>query len=824
MYPAINPEVKCAFRWYKDQRRVARFSPGCMKDGKPEECLDYALWAPNNALLPFQLRVDSGQSEVTSWRIYDLDGVEVANLSADIPLIQVNLFVGRDYLTYKGDVLSAVLGPGKYEARLVVSGVTYYSETFQTFCGSYDDTNILPNGDFTDGHAHFSVDTDWEGYALARFNTLPIIFPSNPDVGDKVISRGDSMLYTWDGSSWVGSTPAEGASFIVGTNIDTIEWWRFLSGTWVAGSAFVTFFEGSGACWTGNGGVPLIYTPGLSETTVVRLSMRAFYGLGIVGSLVVAVDGDTVATLNNAVNGQTVEVSVTLNPGSTITFTPTANFKGCLSFLHGFAFSADASCFHRLSWSNCGVVGTQFYDDGFENVIYIPQEHIIHSPSPEINIDDEEDQEGAKQETFQRKEVNYTLSFGLIPWYQLDALTEIPLHSEVSFKAAGNSDEDALVKVTVDHTWTDGDSCLADCSMTFQVDEATVVSSCCESFDPPCVVPCVAAVGFSDDPDPQLGDIYLMVGSARYATYEGFENGPVDINGFGAKTLCTSRLAVIGDDYYVFTNGAWELLVQFTFVQNNQDGTYFIAANIQGGYSAQLQYAGSEAGPFTPFDPDITYSGDQWETGVEVPVPHAGLFFKLMAVGVNCEIGASAIYPCLEPDQMPNGVLDSLTGWYFNSTTYWTTVPTTDDLDEIVDPGTGDKAFVTGNGTFYQWNGSSWVAMASNTWPIQITENGACFSSLGGTGDGYMEFQFPNMTAPFVNTEIYQVLMQMDITSGSFCIYLASPICVTADSLDDMGYVEIYLNGPIGISALNARFSNNFAGCLKSITVRKRCD
>lgn len=447
MSPFLNPEIKCAFRWYKSLNRVNRNLSQCRDQGDSSEC-PFALWTPQQQMPPFQLLATTastyGLATPVTWKVYDLAGLELLDLTSKLSLVEVHSFASTEYLIYKGVSLGVDLPSGYFESRITIEqGTTFYSETMVVMC---------------------------------------------PD-----------------------SNPVE--------------------------------------------------------------------------------------------------------------------------------------CFHRLEWSDCGAVGTQYYGSGYVNRLYIPGEWPVFQASPKVIITDEEDRDGAQVETFKRKEVTWRLNLAGaehagIPWWLLDALTEIPLHSNVRFAMAENNSFDPITNVEVDYDWKD--DCLAECSIKFQVFEAAAVASCCESFDPACLEPCEVISGTRGDASPNINQFYVEPDSAFYREYLGFDSGPVTEDGYGPLTECESGL-VLGSGSFpdsIFNGAQWVPVAVVTSAQI-LNGIAVVTGTIYGEYAGQLQYS-TDAGT-TWINIGLPFMGYDWQEGIDMDVPE-GALVRLASVVGACTLGYSSSF------------------------------------------------------------------------------------------------------------------------------------------------------------------------------------
>ncbi|MFZ1617803.1 MAG: hypothetical protein WAT41_10680 [Flavobacteriales bacterium] len=316
--------------------------------------------------------------------------------------------------------------------------------------------------------------------------------------------------------------------------------------------------------------------------------------------------------------------------------------------------SDPVECFHRLEWSDCGTVGTVYYGSGYVNRLYFPGEWPVFKPSPKITINDEEDRDGSQVDTFKRKEVTWSLDlndaqFAGVPWWLLDALTEIPLHNDVRLAQAGSISFDALTQVEIDYDWKD--DCVAECTLKFQVDEALAVAACCETFDPACLDPCAEISGTRGDADPAIGEFYIEADSSYYREYIGLDSGPVTEDGYGLAIECESGL-VQGTGTFpdsIFNGSQWVAVATVTGAQM-VNGVAVVNGTVYGDYAGQLQYS-TDSGA-TWIDSGLPFMGYDWQEGIDTLAPE-GALVRLSAVVGDCVIGHSApliVSGCAVPD------------------------------------------------------------------------------------------------------------------------------------------------------------------------------
>lgn len=143
-FPGYNSEIKTPLRVYDSPHKRLRNKARYQK----LDIQEYALVSPAISILPFMIPRTTTGAALTSWVIKDLDGNVEIDLTSDISLIEIEVFAnGKEYIYYKGETLSTVLGEGFHEFELSDGTNTWYSETFKTTCVSYGD-NLLADSSF----------------------------------------------------------------------------------------------------------------------------------------------------------------------------------------------------------------------------------------------------------------------------------------------------------------------------------------------------------------------------------------------------------------------------------------------------------------------------------------------------------------------------------------------------------------------------------------------------------------------------------------------------------------------------------------------------
>jgi hypothetical protein len=728
---AINNEVKCAFRWYATpslrNRNLKRCEANMSADHNEEGCED-CVWAINSPITnfpPFQILAATGGqvgfSTPVSWKVYDLDGVELVDLSGDLDKLTVVEFADptREYIIYDGDALTVPLPPNSLvESVIEMEGErSLYSETVRTFCTEAG--GILENTDFSDGTINWEY-APWTGFIVDVENVPGDPSYGSPETGDKVINIADNLLYTWNGTAWVSSVPDDGSYF--SESVIGGPWHQFLGGEFLSpATPPVTTGDGIIICWNGTGDVAFNYFPDGPVTFPgsFTLSFTFFHGVAILGEVEIWIGETLVATIDESLNGQQVDVTVILTGANQVHIRPAAGFRACMTMFVGVE-QLTSNCRYMLEYSNCGDLSTQAYGDrsapGWENRIYLDDDVFLEPPIPQLSNEVDESGTGDNNEVFRRKQVVYGLQLGRIPWWFLDAITEIPEHDTVTLTDMSTLGDDSLYNISVDAPWGP-DKCLTTgCLLSFQAfDDATVNAGCCDEFGIPCVAPCADVSGFYGDPDPILDEFYLIEDANEIAQYLGFDNGPVDVNGYDVPFPCESGFAhgINGFYDYYWNVTEWTRLSGISY--EYADFTCGVL-NITGfghpRYDLRLQYS-LDASTWLDFDPDQTFGPLDIESPFAVNINNisgpGSLFLRLEVFGPgDCVVGYSNVCQ-VYCQSMIDQTIESKLDWTFQSggTSVWTDVADEAALASLT-PDPGDIALTLNNNQFYYWDGDSW--------------------------------------------------------------------------------------------------------------------
>lgn len=272
------------------------------------------------------------------------------------------------------------------------------------------------------------------------------------------------------------------------------------------------------------------------------------------GSIVVTLGGGPPVSIVNPAEGMYV-IDVTSSTSGIIDITMSSPMTACIDFIEVEAIADLGACNARLVWSNsCQFVGNIYYPEGYVNEFYLDTG--VEPIAPVVNIIREYDENGNKEKILrrQRRETTYKLEVGAVPWYVADALVEMSLHNEIRLELANGLGTGNLKFVDVDIPWEDfGSNCLANCSITFQLDDATVTDGCCDGDIIPPIEICTELFC-----DPELNLMEAIITDFTYTDLDAIANGtstnsaPIIGTGcsFTGQQLCTST-PLANDDIFI---------------------------------------------------------------------------------------------------------------------------------------------------------------------------------------------------------------------------------------------------------------------------------
>lgn len=649
--PYINREIKCAFRWYRSpllrhRRRTSNIDPDPVGSCVP------SLAFPARTILPFQALLAAGTTAITSWRVKNLAGTQVLNLDSSIPSLVLADYAAPDrtIVCLEEPLRLDTIPEGVHEMEITTAeGEVIYSETFEWTClGALD---LLANSDVGDGFTNWSYGTWPARLAAKEAGSGPPAYDGAE--GDMVATLGDNLLWTFTSGSWVSSTPSLNSYWGVGPSSTFLV---FTGGGWSSPVTPPVAFSPT-PCWAGTAGVHWAYAlPSDFTEGFVRIEFTVFYGSPITGSIALWVGGVFLANYGQGQNGVGQEVVVWMEAGQTIEFKPnTSNFTGCLMSLAFTALADGSECWTMLRWRDCGDLGTVAYTIGngtFANILYLRESGClnvgaVYDPTPQITEGVQNDARGTPKRDRRRKDVEWTLEMASIPWHSMDAISELVVSSYRSVRVPWGGYEDEMITARIETTW-EARNRVANGALIFQVDEATSAAGCCDLFERPCPEPCGPAAGVWGVHEPSLGEVYLYE-NGTLATYCGGVCGDAeDENGFNNIVQCVGRLATTTAEGYElmrWDGTQWTLAVGI-FSATIEDEAYPLRIDLLGtipsGYTGQYQ-ASLNGTDWVDVGPAM--SASEIEDGAVVDVPAGTFYLRLLALGHDCELGASASVP-----------------------------------------------------------------------------------------------------------------------------------------------------------------------------------
>lgn len=575
-FTAINGEIKTPLRFYRDYRLTTREQPLCEDDAK-SGC-PFHLLSKLYALPPFQFPKATSDATVTFWGTFNLEGTQILDLTSDISKIDKLSFDQVDYFVYSEELLAQALPNEIQWSEVHLSdGSVFTSELFKPGC--FQQADELFNFSLTEPMVGWETGTIHDADFTWNVAGDPVI--PGPFNGMVVINTADGLIYTYSGGSYTTEDPEESDYRFIS---DTGEFIQYCGGFWSAMQAC------QDPPWT-NTQSGMCFDPNNIEAVGAQLP-EAFVASGSV-FVTVTVSGMTTGSVKIIIGGQFAQIgqngtfTYELTPADgSVQIVPLGLFDGCVSNLRGVALNDE--CQMVLAWSNCGNVGTMFYDGAYTNRLYLPQGVYPTKPTPVVNVEASENGQRDPIEGFFRKDVQWTLDFGEVPWYLADALSEIPAHDNVTLSQRFGLGTDTFTHCSVNVQWGEGPQCMARVTMTFQVEDVSVLSRCCEMFPPPCQ------------------DI------------EDFETPP----------------QIDGVEY---VNGDWTQGLIFT-------------ATIPSDYSGLLQYTND--GGTTWLNTDLDLLGSEWsDNEIPIEAPLDGFTFRILVYFEDCVAGPTDVFTleCFNP-------------------------------------------------------------------------------------------------------------------------------------------------------------------------------
>lgn len=349
MFPQINAEVKSALRWYRDPLLRNRHTARCKNEG---DCT-YSVWMPSNLVMPFQLvagmGAQFGQSTPNAWKVYDLNGTLIQDLSAHLSALTVMQFSNpnRDYIMLESELyLTTPLTGSLMEMEITTGGGTYYSETFRPMCGTAEQI-------VTDPAIGWSY-VPFTGLMTAVLSN-PSLLPASPPAGSKYLIMSDNTVRTWTGLSYSSAAAVDGQYYT--TEPVGSVWYIYTTVGGVAGVVNRPLKMDPLPCWYGNFDVGVQYVvpdfDGGTQQGTIELSFPV-----ISGTFDLKINGTHIANITTQVS----TTVVTLSPGDVVSITSVSLASGCIAkFRINIANGGGKACYHKLSWRSCGDLGTHRY-------------------------------------------------------------------------------------------------------------------------------------------------------------------------------------------------------------------------------------------------------------------------------------------------------------------------------------------------------------------------------------------------------------------------------------------------------------------------------
>jgi len=302
-------------------------------------------------------------------------------------------------------------------------------------------------------------------------------------------------------------------------------------------------------------------------------------------------------------------------------------------------------CCYTLTWRSCGDVGTQRYaHNDFRNMIYLEASKLAYvgKAVAVYGEEQEDDKEGAPVTARVRKDVRWNVEMPGLPWFLIDALTEIPAHDDVQLMVPAGSGFDVIEQVQMSVSWAAGETCTGTVAWSFVTDESTVVNGCCEEYEPACIETCGEFDGILGIHEPELDDVFLM-DRKNYRTFVGIGTPDDRQEGFGFLTACPTGLATTtqeGYEYVYWDGSDWVPAVVLTTVVGNgcEEGTFTFTGTSMGQFLVQIQYSVDEG---VWIDVGEPVPSSNFVEGVTLELDVQPDEFRARIVGSDCVIANS---------------------------------------------------------------------------------------------------------------------------------------------------------------------------------------
>lgn len=623
-FPTLNGQVKTPLRWYASELDLNEATERC----REQEGCEFALLSKADALPPFQIRSEPGAGMVSAWSLlYANDGTVAVDLFSEISLLSSYLFSGSAYTVYKGDELSVILAQDTYRMTMVIDGVTYYSERFRIGC-----SGELINEEF-DSLAGWTYFGSGINTAVRVVNVVGNPSQSGLSAGDKVINLNDERIYTWSGTSWSTSNPTNPSYWYVEEDDN----WLYFDGAFNGVSSPVAISQVDGdwrVCWAGDPAVTLVFAVDGILSVFNTYVYEFEIGSATTGSLIVSGPGFE----QESTGGETLMIESYMDNANPIVLVPQDGWDGCVTRVTVRTKHTFEQCAGELRWSHCSPVGNVYFGQNYENRFWFDRKDATLNSEVTTVTETKEDSRRRTVETLKRKDVEWSLVLGYLPWYLEDALTELPQCDTIELRMPGKTTWDTLRQVSVVAEQDEvGGDCLKLVTVKFRLDEATVSTGCCGPFDAPCSAPCVTNVlGFFGDES--SSGTYIRNDSPTYYTYNAI---------LGTRTpavACASRIVQTDESFgahrllYWTGGGGWLALCEITEAACS-GGVLSLTANMQGAFIGLLQVSYDSGSTWV--DDAHAYSASELGSGVEMEVTgSATVRIKIMGAD-DCLIGYS---------------------------------------------------------------------------------------------------------------------------------------------------------------------------------------
>lgn len=645
--PILNGQVKTPLRAYPKAHMPFWAGRLCAEFSKDRP---YPVVSFPNEIPPFQILTPTSSAMPSSWKVYRYsDDSEVADISSAVDMLLQELMAEGDYFIFFGGQVGATLEETElYWVLTFDDGQSWTSELFRpSFSGS--DCQLIASGEEV-----FSTEFDdligWELGSTANEadeETAVAGAPADPSpfTGKKFVNTGDNKLYTYTGGVWVQSTPSPGDYRLVAS---TGVWYEFSGGAWVVMASPPFTLGDFGACHATNPDELGLFRSGLDTDATSTWYVRIDVGPFTLGYLTITLGAAIAQAVTHP--GVTVLEFTGVGEDQEFSILPSTNFDGCIQSVHIYSGTLSPRCNNMLRWSACGDVGRTRYLSGFVNEFIFPSDtkegsYDVLRPVIGLDIAASENGEGDRIANRSRKEVEWSMDFGRVPWHIADAISEAAVGGTLRLAHKRGLGEDVLLDVRVDQSWDGDEACYCNLVLYFKVDDASVASSCCDDMERACLEPCEEVAGFSDG-ELVEGGWYAIVDSRHVALM-----GPVEL---GHPVRCESGIIeVTGESiprYFNALSGAWEsigMINSVTCSGDCDDGILVVTATVMAGMRGRLQY--SVDGSTNWLNTDLDLAAEDWEAN-DIPVEVPAAFIRLQVYTSDCVMGSTdaQMLPCDE--------------------------------------------------------------------------------------------------------------------------------------------------------------------------------